>query len=145
MALWADIEGERWLENPTLIIGNPKRKVKTMARRKAKRRGRKNSPRRRARRVRRNYAASGLIANPRRRRRARRRRVSLNPRRRRRSVRVNARRRYRRNPGLGSVMGIGLPPLDAVLFTGAGLVIPPVMTSYLMSMLPATITSSKIG
>jgi len=42
-------------------------------------------------------------------------------------------------------MGISLPPLDAILFTSAGLVIPPVMTSYLMSMLPTTLTSSKIG
>ncbi len=110
-----------------------------------RRRGRKNSPRRRARR---NYAASGLIANPRRKRRTyrRRRRVSLNPlRRRRRSYRRNPRRRrhYRRNPGLGSVMGISLPPLDAILFTGAGIVIPPVMTSFLMGYLPVDWRTSK--
>ncbi len=114
-----------------------------------RRRGRKNSPRRR-RRARRNYAASGLIANPRRRRRTYRkrrrysaamrkvtgRRYGYNPKRRR-------RRHYRRNPGLGSVLGVSLPPLDAILFTGAGIVIPPVMTSFLMSYLPADWRTSK--
>lgn len=107
-----------------------------------RRRGRKGTSRRR--RVRRNYAASGLIANPRRRRRSyrrRRRAYAMNPRRRVRRVRRrHVRRHYRRNPGL---MGITLPPLDAVLFTGAGLVIPPVMTSFLMNYLPATLKTSK--
>jgi len=114
-----------------------------MARRKARRRGRKNSPRRRARRARRNYSSAGLINRPRRRRRMR-----ANPRRRRRSLRLNRSRRrvrrYRRNP---SVLGLGfnLPPLDAVLFTGAGLILPPIVASYLTPMLPDSIRSSKLG
>ena len=118
-----------------------------MARRKARRRGRKNSPRRRARRARRNYSSAGLINRPRRRRarRSRRRSYALNPRRRR-GFRRNVRRRrsYRRNP---SVLGLGfnLPPLDAVLFTGAGLILPPIVASYLTPMLPDSIRSSKLG
>ena len=40
-------------------------------------------------------------------------------------------------------MGFTLPPLDAVLFTGAGMVIPPMMTSFLMSYLPTDWKSSK--
>ena len=40
-------------------------------------------------------------------------------------------------------MGFSLPPLDAVLFTGAGIVLPPVMTSFLMGYLPADWKTSK--
>ena len=50
------------------------------------------------------------------------------------------RRHYRRNPGL---LGFSLPPMDAILFTGAGIVIPPMMTSYIMGMLPVDWRSSK--
>lgn len=141
--LWDDIDGERWLENPSLLIANPGRRKKgskVMARRRrVHRKGRKRASRR----VRRNYAASRLIANPRRRarrRRARRpytvgsrriRRYKLNPRR---------RRHYRRNP---AVMGFQLPDMQAVLFTGAGIVIPPIMTSMLMGYLPADWKTSK--
>ena len=139
--LWEDIDGERWLENPQLIIANPTRRKKTMAKSR-RRRGRKGTSRRR--RVRRNYAASGLIANPRRRRRSyrrRRRAYAMNPRRRvRRARRRHVRRHYRRNPAL---MGFSLPPLDAVLFTGAGLVLPPVMASFLMGYLPDSLKTSK--
>lgn len=116
-----------------------------MARRKA-RRGRKNSPRRARRRVRRNYASAGMV-NPRRRRARRRTRrtYALNPRRRR-GYRRNVRRRrsYRRNP---SVLGLGFnfPPLDAVLFTGTGLIVPPIVASYIMPLLPESIRSSRAG
>lgn len=144
--LWEDIDGERWLENPQLILaGNPTRKrFKTMAKSyRRKRRGRKAAPRRR-RRVRTNYAASGLIANPRRRRRSHRRRTrrayAINPvRRRRRHVR-RIRRHYRINPAL---MGFQLPALQDVLFTGAGIVIPPIMTSFVMGYLPADWKTSR--
>lgn len=147
--LYSEIDGEIWLDNPQLIIANPgKRRKKRMAKSYRKRRGRKGTSRRR--RYRRNYAASGLIANPRRRRRARRttlrrrrRSFAMNPRRRVRRRRHVARRRYRRNPGLGSMFGFTLPPLDAILFTGAGIVIPPVMASYLMTYLPASLKTSK--
>lgn len=145
--LWDVIDGERWLENPQLIIANPTRKRKPMAKRVRRRRGRKSAaPRRR--RTRRNYTAAGMTNPPRRRRRSRRRRsYGLNPRRRRRYYSRNRRRtvrRYRRNPaGAVSLMGFSLPPLDAVLFTGAGFLIPPIVTSYAMQYLPATWRTSK--
>jgi len=143
--LWEDIDGERWLANPQLIIANPRRKKRGKVMAKARRRGRKNAPRRR--RARKNYAASGLIANPRRRyrrnRRTSRRRVSLNPRRRYRRNRVHHARRYRRNPGISSALGFSLPPMDAILFTGAGIVIPPIMAGYIRSFLPTDWQASK--
>jgi len=114
--------------------------------RRVHRRGRKRASPRRRRRARRNYAASGLIANPRRKRRSYRRRTRLatNPRhhrrRRRTASRLRGRRHYRRNPAL---MGFTLPPMDAVLWTGVGLVIPPIMTSMVMGYLPADWKSSK--
>ena len=40
-------------------------------------------------------------------------------------------------------MGFTLPPLDAVLFTGAGFLVPPIVTSYAMQYLPATWKTSK--
>lgn len=198
--LWNVIDGEPWLMNPSLIIGNParrkgsfaldeeldgrwsvvdpnvrdpeedwrvrgpfstkreagkvltdlrnrwrKRKRGIMAKSyRRKRRGRKGTSRRR--RVhRKNYAASGLIANPRRRRRRARRPYTAG-RGRIRRYKLNARRRhYRRNPGALNIYGIQLPPLDAILFTGAGIVIPPVMTSFLMSYLPADWKTSKMA
>lgn len=42
---------------------------------------------------------------------------------------MRRRRSYRRNPAL---LGFQLPPLDAVLFTGAGLIVPPLVTKYVM-------------
>lgn len=79
---------------------NPRRKGGTVAKRRVKRRA---STRRRRRRP--------VAANPRKRRRRRvvHRAAAANPRRRRRShVRANHRRRYRRNPGIGSgVKGVG--------------------------------------
>jgi hypothetical protein len=40
-------------------------------------------------------------------------------------------------------MGFTLPPMDAVLWTGVGLVVPPIMTSMVMGYLPADWKSSK--
>lgn len=153
VGLWDDIDGERWLDNPQLIIaGNPRRKRRSkMAKStKRRRRGRKGTTRRR--RVRRNYAASGLINSPRRRRRGRRasprrrrRAYSLNPRRRvRRGYRRSPRRRrYSRNPSM-SLMGFRLPAIADILSAGAGLVVPPVMAGYLMGYVPATWKTSKL-
>ena len=42
-------------------------------------------------------------------------------------------RRYRRNP---AVLGVELPPLQSVLYAGAGFVLPPVIESYIMPYLP---------
>jgi len=41
-------------------------------------------------------------------------------------------------------MGFQLPPMDAVLFTGAGLIVPPIMTSLLMGYLPAEWKASRL-
>lgn len=42
-------------------------------------------------------------------------------------------------------MGFALPPLDAVLFTGAGFIIPPIVTSYALQWLPADWKTSKVA
>jgi hypothetical protein len=142
-------DGEPWFDNPPLVIANPKRRKKTMRKRRT-RRGRKNSPRRRARR---NYYSAGMLANrPRRRRRAR-----TNTRRRaRRNVympmlnRKRGRRRARRNPGLlggrsMSILGFQMPPMDAVLFTAAGLIGPGLVSTQILSFIPASWKTNADG
>ena len=52
------------------------------------------------------------------------------------------RRRARRNPSLA---GFTIPPLDAVLFTGAGLIVPPMVAKFIMPMLPTSMQTSKIA
>jgi hypothetical protein len=42
-----------------------------------------------------------------------------------------------------SIMGFQLPPLDAVIFTGAGMIVPPLVTSFIMAKLPADWKTSK--
>lgn len=144
--LWEfDEFGEPWLENgshnPPIMIVNKKGTRKKMARytrkRKSRARGRKASnPRRRrvARRTRRNpWPMAGTVAamNPRRRRGRKR----SNPRRKRRSG-------YRRNP---AVLGIALPPLNSVLYVGAGFVAAPLAEGFLNRFLPISITTNAIG
>lgn len=110
----------------------------------------RRKPRRR-RAAKRNYTSTGMLLNPKRRRRrasGRRNVMVTNPRRRRSIGRARRVRRYRRNPGLlggrsMSLMGFSLPPLDAVAFVGAGLIVPPLVTSYIMTMLPADWKTSK--
>jgi len=146
MRLWKVFDGEPFMINPRLGILNPKRGrkkgKKAMARRRSRgkahmawvrsfrKRGRKAAPRRR-RRLRNPYPVAGLAINPRRRRR----RGRSNPR----------RRSYRRNP---SVMGIGLgglPPLQAVAFTGVGFVGTPMAEGFLNTFLPVSLTGNTIG
>lgn len=55
---------------------------------------------------------------------------------RRRHFKMN-RRHYRRNPGL-SLAGIHFPPIDAVLWVGAGVIVPPMVTAQVMKYIPAT-------
>jgi hypothetical protein len=120
-----------------------------MAMRKRARSGRfmkSNSPRRRARRnprrrARRNYYGAGMLVN-----RPRRRRARTNPRRRRYAVaRHNPRRRrhYRSNPR--RVFGFELPPIEAVLFTGIGLIAPNQIALKIMSYLPDSVTKKADG
>lgn len=65
----------------------------------------------------------------------RRRSYARNPR-----VRV---RRYRRNPGGLSVAGFNLPAMDAVLFTGAGFIVPPLVQSFAMRFIPVAYQSNQ--
>jgi len=163
--LWTEeTDGERWLVNPALIVANPrprkKRKAgRKMAQRKAKRRmpaglrkywathrrkSRTNPVARthRRRRARKNITSTGMLFNRKRRRSSGKRR----------GVRVMARRRRaRQNPALGgllggrsiSILGFTLPPLDAIVFTGAGLIVPPLVTSFIMAKLPNTWKTNK--
>jgi hypothetical protein len=152
MDLWAEIDGERWLDNPQLVIaGNPKRqrpkrKGKNLmaTRRRAHRRGRKHNARRR----RRNYYSTGMVAN---RPRRRHRRHRMNRRRhnayaRGGRIRRFFRRRHRRNtPRMMSLAGVQLPAVEDVLAVGAGFVLPPLLTSYLMTnVVPATWQTSRV-
>lgn len=134
-------DGEPWFDNPQLVIANPKRRKKTMTKRRT-RRGRKNAPRR----VRRNFYSAGMLSNrPRRKaRRSRKRRtmrsnvyMPMNPRKR----RSSRRHAFRRNPGR-SFLGFTMPPMAEVLFATAGLIGPNLVSGKILEFLPA---SWKVG
>lgn len=85
----------------------------------------------------------------------RRRRLSTNPRRRRHTMRSNPprrrarryfsnrrRRSYRSNPAL-SVMGFQLPNLMDVAAVATGMVVPPIISGYIMGWLPASLQTSS--
>lgn len=144
MKLWEyDEFGEPWLENgcanPPLMIVNKKGTKSTMARtkyanRKSRSRGRKAAPRRvnRKRRTRRNpWPMAGTVA-------------AVNPRRRRRGRKNSPRRRrgYRRN---SAILGISLPPIQAVIYAGVGFVGVPIVEGFLSRMLPVSLVGSTIG
>lgn len=146
--LWTtDVDGEKWLVNPQLIIANPRRKKRKESTKMARRKGRmpaglarywaKKRRGGKRRRAKRNFASAGMLANRRRRsvhHRRRRRHALGNPRRRRSAIRHSFRRRHaRRNPQL---LGFQLPQLQDVVFTGAGFVVPPILTSYVMNWIP---------
>lgn len=126
--------GEPWFDNPQLIIANPKKTRRSSMKRSSRRKARRSLRRR----ARRNFYSAGALANPRRKRSRRtrrsrrsfRRNVYMNPRAR--------RRRFRRNPGGRSFFGITLPPMDAVLFVGAGLIVPPMVSAQIIKFLPDT-------
>ena len=102
----------------------------TRRRRRIARRASTNAAPRRRRRARRNFYSAGVLTNaPRRRRRAR-----HNPARR-------ARRHYRRNP---SFLGFEMPQWDAVVFTGAGLVVPSIAASQIIKFIPASFATNPI-
>jgi len=155
--LWDYYDGEPFMENPHLaVIGNPfkvgsiierkKQGFRKISQRKGskvmayKRRGKKNSPRRRK--YRRNpIPGGGLMLNPRRRRRnprtyhmkkTRRGTYAYNPR----------RRRARRNP---AVLGVALPPINMIAWGAGGFVGTPMVESYLTRFLPAELTTNVLG
>jgi len=96
---------------------------------------RKNA-RKRHRKARRNpYPLAGVIsANPRRKRRSARRNPVMH--------RRHRRSGYRRNP---SIMGFSLPPLQSVLYAGAGFAGVPLVEGFLTPMLPASVTTTTLG
>ena len=157
--LWKRFSGEPFLVNPHLFIVNSKgRKKKVMAKRKSRKR--RTPPRNakgrfvkrvaakatRRRSVRR--AAPRRVSRSRRRVSASRRRGSViraprhsviltNPRRRRRS--------YRRNPAILSKLGLSNPTLKVVGFTVGGMVGTPFVEGFAQTVIPASISSTKIG
>jgi hypothetical protein len=135
--LWKVIDGEPFMVNPRLgILGalNPKKGKKSMAKRKSGRSHmawvrsfRKGAKRRRKRNP---FPVAGFAVNPRRRRR---RRVM---------ARARRRRAFRRNP---AVFGLTLPPLQSVLYVGAGFVGVPLAEGFLSRVIPASLSGSAIG
>ena len=143
--LWDYYGGEPFMENPHLaIIGaNPKKKgQKNMA---TKRRGKKNSPKRRARRN--PWPLAGIAINrPRRKRRTK--TYSMNKKRGVYAHNPRGRRRrrhhvtHRRNP---AVLGVALPPMAMIAWGAGGFIGAPMIESYLTRFLPAEVTTSVLG
>jgi hypothetical protein len=137
-------DGEPWFDNPQLIVANvprKKREVKTMAR-PHRRRARYNYRRRRY--ARHNLYSPGPLVNVHKRRRRRASRLRSFFRRhfqRRHHFKANRGRIYRRNPGFA---GLQFPPLDAVLWVGSGLIVPPLITAQVMKVIPASWQQSQI-
>jgi hypothetical protein len=151
--LWSIVDGEpfmenpRKLENPRLGILN-KRRSKKMAKRGAahmawvrsfkqnKRRRRRNpAPRQNS------YPMSGAVVEMR------------NPRKKRKYYsrakaavgRYKTRRRAARVGKSTNILGINLPPLETILFTGGGLVGVPMVEGFASQFLPVDLTSSVVG
>jgi hypothetical protein len=140
-------DGEPWFDNPQLIVANiPRRKRRstTMARPNRRHSIRHN----RRHRARHNLYSPGPLVNPHRRRRHRANPFRLNRRHRRhgwryrQNLRFN-RRHYRQNPGGFSLAGVQLPPIDAVLWVGSGLILPPLVTAQVMKFIPASWQQSQ--
>ena len=153
--LWMEeSDGERWLinsplENPALIVANPrkKRRSRKMAyrrrrsrknrmpaglarywakhRRNPHRRRRSSMHNRRRRRARRNFISPGMVAmnRPRRNRRSSRRRRGF-------LMNRRHRRHARRNP---SLMGFSLPPMMDVAAISAGMIGTPMLANYIFN------------
>jgi len=159
MRLWEyDEFGEPWLENssrnPPLLIVNSKKKGKKKMAAKRRRKGVRRSPARKAvtRKSRSTRSKShthwGKV-------KGHRRRVNpwplagtvvgINPRRRRKASnrkRHSRKKSYHRNP---AILGITLPPIQTVIYAGAGFVGTPMLEGFLSKFLPITLTSSTIG
>ncbi len=157
-SLWGYYDGEPFMENPHLVVLNPRNKKgkKSMAKRSSKahmayvRSFRKGGSKRKYRRN--AIPIAGVLANaPKRRKKAapkRRKKLHYagriaknkyryiqNPRRRRHA--------YRSNPI--SVMGFQLPPLKMVAYGAAGFMGTPMVEHFVNQYLPASITSSPLG
>lgn len=94
---------------------------------------------RRRKRARTNLYSPGPLVNKYHRRRRLRARARAFIRRIRRRHHFKINRRYRHNdPGSLTLAGIKFPPLDAVLWVGAGVVVPPLVTAQVMKYIPAS-------
>lgn len=152
--LWDYYNGEPFMENPNLaIIGNPfkvgsiierkKQGFRKISERKGskimayKRRGKKNSPKRKKRARRNPIPGGGLMLNPRKRtyhmRRNKRGAYTHNP---------KHRRKARRNPAL---LGVALPPINMIAWGAGGFVGTPMVESYINRFLPAEVTGNVLG
>lgn len=131
--LWNIVDGEPFFVNPQLLIAgaNPRKKKgkNSMRRPKARRRGRKATPRRRKSTRRVHRMRSRSVAPKRRRRRS-------NP------VHLRRSHRRKRNP---RIMGLDLPPLMPVVYAGAGFVAPPAIEGFISGFLPTELTASTLG
>lgn len=156
-SLWGFYNDEPFMENPPLaIIGNPLRYRRKLSRGKyeydyvsgkrkssKKRKGVKMAAKRRrtsvkrvvsrkrskGRKGKRNpFPMAGVVANP---------RVIYMKRR-----HATHRRRGRRNP---AILGVELPPLNQVLYAGAGFIATPMVEGYVNKWLPVEITSNVLG
>ena len=158
--LWDFYDGEPFMENPHLaVIGNPfkvgsiierkKQGFRKISERKGtkvmtyKRRGKKNSPKRRRRARKNPFPGGGLMINPRRRRRKNPRVYHM--RKNRRGVYAHnprKRRGARRNPVF---MGVALPPITMIAWGAGGFVGTPMVENYLVRFMPAEIMSNPLG
>lgn len=153
--LWDFYGGEPFMENPHLaVIGNPfkvgsiierkKQGFRKISQRKGtkimayKRKGKKNSPKRK--RARRNpIPGGGLMINPR----------TYHMKRNKRGVYVHHKRKHnpkrrhaRRNPAF---LGVALPPINMIAWGAGGFIGTPMVESYINRFMPAEVTSSVLG
>lgn len=156
--LWDFYGGEPFMENPHLAIvgANPfkvgsiierkKQGFRKISQRKGsktmayKRKGKKNSPKRKARRN--PIPGGGLMINrPRRRKNPRTYHMKKN----RRGTYIHNkkhRRHARRNP---AILGVALPPINMIAWGAGGFIGTPMAEGYLMRFLPAEITTNVLG
>lgn len=157
--LWDYYGGEPFMENPHLaVIGNPfkvgsiierkKQGFRKISERKGskvmayKKRGKKNSPKRKRRARRNPIPGGGLMLNTRRSRtyhmkRNKRGVYAYNSRRRR-----HERRRARRNPAF---LGVALPPMNMILWGAGGFIGTPMAENFLARFLPVEVMSNTLG
>jgi hypothetical protein len=148
--LWNFFDGEPYLDNPQLVILNPKKKAsrrknkRTVVRTVTKEKTTMRTNARRRRRTRRSYRRrSNPVAavNPRRRRRSY--RARSHRRRHRANPVINARRRrrsYRRNPP--DILGF---PVKDIAMAGVAVIAAPFIERQVIGLLPTSLAGSKSG
>jgi hypothetical protein len=148
--LWTIVDGEPFMENPRVGILNKRRKRRKGRKAMARRRGgnaarmayvrsfRKNRSRRRRRARRNPWPTAGMVAAPNPRRRYYRRAKAA-------VGRYKARRRQRREGRSVNILGINLPPLETVLYTGVGVIGTPMVEGFASRFLPLELTTNVVG